>query len=871
MAAWTVVCLMLLVASAAADGATRKKSSKKRRRHAANGALAKRVSISLPHVGPDDSQPLAIHLPAASSTGGTVSNPGELMPHVSHAWTAVVAPHQAGLTEAKQTSLEAAPLSPTEAWHHYTAGLQGVVDSARLLIAFSIVPSLQLATGSLHAAAARGDVAGMRALLDSGAILDVDSPSPSCGSTALHFAAAVGSTGATKLLLDAGAAADAVGHAGASPLMVAAAMGHEGVASELCEGGADVNFAHAFGGSTALHFAAEMGRASLIAALCAVGADPNARKTTGGTPLHSAADADQAAAVTALVSATCNASTTTLLNGDTSALYLAAQRGYVNTSAALLDAGADVNFVMPRGSFRAELTVHGAATPLGAGGFYPERNTEVGNGASALHAAVENGHRAMVRLLLARGARQLNSMEGVAPLLLSLQYHHPTIAIDLVKAAEPPDVDARAPQDGTSALFVAAGEGYLEVVRSLLQLGATVDLANRHGATPLSHAAVRGQTKAMAALLAASGDPNLGAEGGGALHALLRGGSLSGQKLADAASMLLGAGASIEAAESGGVRPLMLAAARGQSAVCEALLAAGANVSAATPPPAGVTALMRAASGGHIRTLRLLLRAESSDPNQRAGSKMLGATALYLAAQHSHADAVSLLLEAGAHVESALDDMGTTTLFVAAERGCVACVRVLLAHRADVHAANWNGVNSAHMAAIRGHVGVLEALAEHTASSAFAAIIDSKALDGGTALITVAASNATQDEGLPPKRRTATLRWLLAAGADPRATRNDGFTPLLAAAAAGHPDAVAVLLEKRTMQPDGRGIDIISKATLPDGRNALTIAAGNGDLATVRALLHAGVAHDPRALELAVARREHELIALLSTGTAVDR
>ena len=124
MTAWTVLCLMLMVASAAANGATRKKSSKRRRRRAAHGALAKRVSLSLPHVGPNDSQPLAIHLPAASSTSGTVSSPRELMPHVSHAWDAVVAPHQAGLTEAKQTSLEAAPLSPSEAWHHYTAGLQ---------------------------------------------------------------------------------------------------------------------------------------------------------------------------------------------------------------------------------------------------------------------------------------------------------------------------------------------------------------------------------------------------------------------------------------------------------------------------------------------------------------------------------------------------------------------------------------------------------------------------------------------------------------------------------------------------------------------------------------------------------------------------
>jgi ankyrin repeat protein len=148
-----------------------------------------------------------------------------------------------------------------------------------------------------------------------------------CGrAAALHLAASVGSVGATELLLDAGAHIDALNKAGTTPLMAAAAMGHTETALALAARGADLNLAHAFAHSTALHFAAEMGRGPLITALCGLGADANAPKTTKGTPLHSAADADQPLAVRALVSPPCNASTSRLLNGDTTPLYLAAQR-----------------------------------------------------------------------------------------------------------------------------------------------------------------------------------------------------------------------------------------------------------------------------------------------------------------------------------------------------------------------------------------------------------------------------------------------------------------------------------------------------------------------------------------------------------------
>ena len=82
---------------------------------------------------------------------------------------------------------------------------------------------------------------------------------------------------------------------------------------------------HAFAQCTALHFAAEMGHVDVISALCEAGADADARKSTGGTPLHTAADCDQPRAVASLLAPPCSASPNLLLNGDTTPLYLAAQ------------------------------------------------------------------------------------------------------------------------------------------------------------------------------------------------------------------------------------------------------------------------------------------------------------------------------------------------------------------------------------------------------------------------------------------------------------------------------------------------------------------------------------------------------------------
>merc|ERR1719419_712543 len=118
----------------------------------------------------------------------------------------------------------------------------------------------------------------------------------------------------------------------------------------------------------------------------------------------------------------------------------------------LLSLGADANYVMPRGTSSTQM-IH--LSEGGNEGFYPMKNTEIGNGATALHAAVENGHLEAAQVLLEAGAVQSDSMEGATPLIIALQYKHPRIALLLLEDNyADPDINAKVPVDGSSALFV---------------------------------------------------------------------------------------------------------------------------------------------------------------------------------------------------------------------------------------------------------------------------------------------------------------------------------------------------------------------------------------------------------------------------------
>jgi len=715
------------------------------------------VEISAPHGS--DSASMQVFVPTQGEH--RIASPDQLYQHVKQSWDTVVESNQAGLADPKQGNYAPPGLSKQEAWHHYQAGEAGVVDSARFLITFSMVPSVQSGGSPLHIAASLGHEKRVQDLLDDGARVDVTKED---GTTPLHSAATMGHANIVKLLIEEGAFIEATGNNGATALMMASAMGNKDVVSALLDGGANPDTKHAFGKTTALHFAAEVGRADVVKMLCDRGADVEAEKTTGGGPLHTAADANQTEVVRILVQ-DCGANINKLLMKDTTPLYLAAQRGFTDVVKELIQLGADLNYVMPRGKHGGHLIA--LSSEEQNAGHYPMKNTEIGNGATALHAAVENGHFEAAKVLLESGALQSNSMEGATPLIIALQYHHPKIALLLLQDSYPdPHINARVPVDGSSALFVASGYGYKDVVRRLLQLKADPNITNRQGATPLSFAITRGNHDIVTMLIKAGAistddeDTDIPST----LHAAVQSKSLSLVKEIFKSNDRDTSDKLVNAKAVDDQTPLHFSV-KGPIKIVKFLLEHGANVNSVVKSTLA-TPLHMAALHGRADIARVLLK-HGAKLEPRGSDKLYGATPLYLAAQNGNIDVVQELIEAGADVNCRLRKIGITPLFIAAERGHKDIVTLLLEEEATPHARNWNGVTALGVAAIGNRRDIVQELLLAGAE------VNTRDNEGNSIIM-----NCVHSEDLS-KVNPQIVKQLLNAGADPNIKNKKGDFPIL--------------------------------------------------------------------------------------------
>ncbi|MBK4738332.1 ankyrin repeat domain-containing protein [Noviherbaspirillum pedocola] len=235
----------------------------------------------------------------------------------------------------------------------------------------------------------------------------------------------------------------------------------------------------------------------------------------------------------------------------------------------------------------------------------------------------------------------------------------------------------------------------------------------------------------------------------------------------------------------------------------------------------GVNALMNAAFSGKTRMVEVLL--EVDDGALAEGVSMYGSTALLLAAGMGHVETVKLLLGFGngrlARYRRASD--GMNALMMAAVRGQLDCVGLLLAWNGGQLAASgeltWSGENALILAAKEGHGDVVRMLLNFEDGAQAGVVTRS-----GQTAMTFAAEYGKPDVVL------ALLGWRqgsLALTANPQ-----GYTPLLLAAKEGHFMVLALLL-----QIPGAGAML--EACLPDGRNALALAAENGCLLAVKTLI----------------------------------
>ena len=310
----------------------------------------------------------------------------------------------------------------------------------------------------------------------------------------------------------------------ATPLHLAARMGHAKVSRFLLERDADVT-AQDENGSTPLHQASQFGYAEIASMLIERGADVTAQDKNGSTPLHQAPQYGNAETAGMLIERGADV-TAQDKNGSTS-LHLASQFGQAEIASMLIERGADVT----------------------------AQNT---NGSTPLHLALIFGRAETASMLIERGADVTAQNEnGSTPLHLALIFGRAETASMLIERGA--DVTAQ-DESGWTPLHVASN---LEVASMLIEHGADVTAQDKCKSTPLHLASKWSRVGVASMLLERGADVTAqNKDGSTPLHLASTPSRLTvyrTKERAETACILLERGADVTAQDKDGQTPLDLA------------------------------------------------------------------------------------------------------------------------------------------------------------------------------------------------------------------------------------------------------------------------------------------------------------------------
>jgi len=317
------------------------------------------------------------------------------------------------------------------------------------------------------------------------------------------------------------------------------------------------------------------------------------------------------------------------------------------------------------------------------------------------------------------------------------------------------------------------------------------------------------------------------------------------------ADTLIRAGADPKAANRYGVTALYLACVNGNPAMIDRLLKAGVDANLAGPE--GETALMTAARTGKVEAARVLLDHGAAID---AREEWHGQTALMWAAAQRHPDMIRELVARGAdpNAHSNIEKWARQTTFeprekwlplgsmtpllFASREGCLECAKVLVEAKADLNAADPDGITPTISALINGHYDVAAFLVGKGAD------VNLADKTGRTPLYA-----AVDDHTMPYSNRPS-----------PREVENDLTSlDIIRTLVAHHANVNAQL---KTQQPYRTKVDRGADSVLTTGTTALLRAAKAGDSTVVRFLLEQGA--DPR---LATRNGITPLMAAAGLGT----
>ena len=454
--------------------------------------------------------------------------------------------------------------------------------------------------------ASQGHTACVQALVAAGCPIIVDRK---YGFSALNEAAQYGHPEILHYLLQQGASPDAESTPnGGAPLLIAAMQGQLPCMQVLLNDGADINRPDA-DGKTALYWAAYDGSIAALELLLSRHANVQGWQSCENDPLYIAAFKGHIACVKALL----NAGAPIVSNREYgfSALYGAIQNGHVEVFELLLQHGAAANAESaPFGTtplFVAVATGQLACIePLLTAGADVNHARD---GRTPLYWAARKGDGEVLKLLLAHGANvQGWSCDENDPLCTAVRYGRLACVQALLAAGA---LIGSGRQYGFNALSRAALRGDVKILECLLQHGAAANTeSSPFGGPPLLLAAMQGQLACVATLLAAGVDI-AGPDSNG--HTALHWAACQGHSAV--VTYLLEHGAPVNCRSASGETPLSIACQNGHQSVVQALLAGGAEHDIAVRH---YTPVYLAAKGCHVEIVDQLLAA-GADVEQPRG------------------------------------------------------------------------------------------------------------------------------------------------------------------------------------------------------------------------------------------------------------
>jgi ankyrin repeat protein len=421
--------------------------------------------------------------------------------------------------------------------------------------------SLFAAKADIADAAAKGDKAAVRALLQKGANVNA---AQSDGATAVHWAVYRGDVEMLRMLTAAGADVKTANRNGSTPMWLAATTGDPSIIRALLDGGADANEALPLG-RTPLMLASRTGAVEAMRVLIDRGANLNAKDTERGTtPLMWAADQGHAAAVKLLIErgADLNARSAAAARGRGPALgkssdprtsvrrqveaIIAAEKELPDLSDLNAAAGAGGARGGARGNAAAnaggnDADDDAAAGAGGGGGGRGRGATNDGGALTALIYATRANSRETIQALLDAGV-DVNQTSGYGwtPLLVATQNRFYQLGKFLIEKGANPNL---ANKGGWTPLYLAtdnrnieggdypvrqADMDHLEYIKLLLAKGGNVNARmtdstetrtvftnqwlDERGATAFLRAAQSGDIELMRLLLSHGADPKIATE-----------------------------------------------------------------------------------------------------------------------------------------------------------------------------------------------------------------------------------------------------------------------------------------------------------------------------------------------------------------------